>query len=68
MSKFQENTGVQPVKTGTKVDVIFRNGLTANNVPAGQETSPLVSMNFAEDWTITGDQFDIVKWRLAEVN
>lgn len=65
MNEFQPNTGVQPVPTGTPVDVIFRNGEVAINVPAGVVTDPAVSMNFAADWSLEKVDWDIVQWRLS---
>lgn len=67
MAEFQNNTGVQPVPTGTKVDVRFRNGATSKGVPAGlmevEEDGPFY---LAYDWTIDGSSGDILQWRLAE--
>lgn len=72
---YTKNTGEQPVPTGTLVDVIFRCGAFAKNVPAGVQLSyaEAISANpdndgYAQDWNLSeGDEdYDIVEWRLAE--
>lgn len=73
MSEYTKNTGVMPVAKGTLVDVKFRDGSFAKNVPAGEYISyaDAIAANpentgYAEDWSIDGCDSDIVEWRLTE--
>jgi len=50
---------LMPVAVGVLVDVRYRNGDVYEAQPAGVEGSG------AEDWSLTGDPFDIVAYRAA---
>lgn len=73
MNEYKQNTGKQPVDTGVDVDVIFRDGSQAWNVPAGERITREEALRrnpdntgFAQDWSIDGSAEDIVQWRLAD--
>jgi hypothetical protein len=60
--------GKCPVEKGVRVDVIFRCGLTATNVPALYDEFDSDNDLVATCWEVIDDSpvgMDIVKWRLT---
>lgn len=64
-NEWKENTGVQPVADGVKIDVIYLDGEINFNVSAGIIMARDGSFNrSAHNWLLNGLECSIFSWRL----